>query len=112
MVPGAERLLARHRPPVPPVGEELGEHPQAALVTADRGRREVLLGRQLQRPLIHVPRRPRPRVLVGERQEPADQPLPRADRVVVLQPPRRLLRAPAPQHRLHHRILRAQLHDT
>src|SRR5487761_1641553 len=43
----------------------------------------MLLGRQLQRPLVHVPRRPGPRVLVGERQEPADQPLPRHDRVVL-----------------------------
>src|ERR1035441_3995260 len=63
--------------------------------------REVLLGCQLQRPLIHVPRRPRPRVLVGERQEPADQPLPRADRVIVLEPAGRLLRTPPPPPRPH-----------
>jgi hypothetical protein len=112
MVPGAERLLTRHRPSVPAVYEELGEQPQAALVAADRRRRQVLLGRQVQRPLVHVPRRPRPRVLVGERQEPADQPLPRTDRVIVFQSACRLLCTPTSQHRLDHRILRPQLHHT
>ena len=41
--------------------------------------------------------------------EPAHQPLPRLDRVLA-QPARALLRPPAPQHRLHHRVLRPQLH--
>ena len=40
------------------VGIEL---PQAALVRADRGRCQMMLGGQRQRPLIHVPRLPVPR---------------------------------------------------
>ena len=109
VLPGAERLLARFRPAVPCVHQELGELPQRALVSADRRRRQVLLGRQVQRPLVHVPRRPRPRVLAGELAEPPYQPLPVRDRVLP-QPPRRLLGTPPRQHRLEHRVLRAQLH--
>ena len=93
--PRAERLLARRRPAVPCVHQELGELPQRALVGADRRRRQVLLGRQVQRPLVHVPRRPRPRVLASELAEPPHQPLPVRDRVLP-QPPRRLLGTPAP----------------
>ena len=108
VLPGAELLLARRRPAVPAVHEELGELPQRALVGADRRRGQVLLGGQVQRPLVHVARRPLPRVLPGELAEPAHQPLPRRDRVLP-QPPRRLLGVPAPQHRLEHRVLRVQL---
>jgi hypothetical protein len=67
-----------------------------------------MLGGQRQRPLIHVPRAPLPRELVGEGEEPAHQPLPRADRLRA-QPPSGLLRPPTLQHRLDHRFFRPQL---
>jgi len=69
----------------------------------------MLLGSQMQRPLIHPPSRPRPRVVAGELPEPAQQPTAGADGVLP-QPTGGLLRPPAPQHRLDHRILGAQLH--
>lgn len=105
---GAEGFLACRAPAVAGVDEELGEQPNRALVAADRGRRQVLLARQRGRPLVHVGRRPLPRVLVREIEEPADQPFPRVDRFV-LQPPRLLLSPPPPQHRVEHRVLRTQL---
>ena len=108
MLPGAERLLARQRPAVPAIDQELAELPERALIAADRRWRQVLLCSQRQRPLVHVPRRPRPRVLVRELQEPPHQPFPGSHRVLP-QPARHLLRTPAPQHRLDHRVLRAQL---
>ena len=40
------------------------------------------LRHQRLRPLVHVPGQPVPRVLVGEPDEPAHQPLPRRDRVL------------------------------
>ena len=67
-----------------------------------------MLAGQRERPLLHVPRPPPPRVIAGEAQEPPDQPLPRLHRVR-LQPPRGLLGPPAPQHRRQHRVLRSQL---
>lgn len=66
------------------------------------------LARQIRRPLIHVTSRPAPRILIGEIAEPADQPLTVNDRLIP-HPPRLLLRPPAPQHRLEHRILGPQL---
>ena len=108
MVPRAELPLARPHPAIPGIGQELGELPETALIPPDRRRRQVLLRRQAQRPLVHVPRRPGPRVLPGERHEPADQPLPLASRLLP-QPAGGLLRLPAPQHRLEHRVLRMQL---
>src|ERR1039457_1898437 len=90
---GAELLLASRRPAVPSVHEELGELPQRALVGPDRRRGQVLLGSQVQRPLVHVTSRPLPRVLPGELADPAPQPLPQHDRVLP-QPPRRLLGTP------------------
>ena len=56
-------------------------------------------------------RTPLPRVVVGELEEPAHQLLPAADRVLA-QPTGRLLGPPATQHRLDHRVLRAQLHHS
>ena len=90
---------ARRNPPVAAVTQVAVEQPQAALVAADRGRRQVLLGAQRQRPLVHMRRCPVPRVLVGELAEPTHQPLPRPDRILP-QTARRLLRSPALQHRL------------
>jgi hypothetical protein len=71
MLAGAELLLARRRPAVPSVHEELGELPQRALVGPDRRRGQALLSGQVQRPLVHAGRRPLPRVLPGELAEPA-----------------------------------------
>ena len=106
----AERLLARHRPPVPGVSQVLAEQPQISLVTADRRRRQMPLRGQRQRPLIHMRRPPLPRELVGEGLEAAHEPLPVTSRIRP-QATRGLLRPPAPQHRLHHRVLRTQLQD-
>jgi len=69
----------------------------------------MLLSSQMQRPLIHPPSRPRPRVVACELPEPAHQALAGADGVLP-QPTGGLLRPPAPQHRLEHRVLRPQLH--
>src|SRR5258707_6214134 len=96
---GTERLFTRLRPTVPAVHQELAELAQRALVAADRGRRQMLLGHQVQRPLVHVPRRPSPRILTGEIAEPAHEPHPRRDRVLP-QPAGGLLRTRARQHRL------------
>ena len=74
----AERLLARRRPAVPCVHQELGELPQRALVGADRRRRQVLA--RAVRYSDHsstCPADQLPRVLAGELAEPAHQPLPR-----------------------------------
>jgi hypothetical protein len=54
---------------------------------------------------------PVPRVLVGELAEPTHQPLTRPDRILP-QTAGRLLRTPALQHRLEHRVLRAQRDHT
>ena len=104
-----ELVLAGRGPAIPAIAEVLAEQPQVRLVAPDRRRSQPLLRHQRLRPLIHVRRTPAPRVLVGELQEPADQPLPRRYRVLP-QPARRLLSPPAAQHRLEHRVLRPQLH--
>ena len=104
-----ELVLAGRGPAIPAIAEVLAEQPQIRLVAPDRRRSQTLLRHQRLRPLIHVRRNPAPRVLVGELQEPADQPLPRRYRVLP-QPARRLLSPPAAQHPLEHRVLRPQLH--
>ena len=104
-----ELVLAGRGPAIPAIAEVLAEQPQIRLVAPDRRRSQTLLRHQRLRPLLHVRRNPAPRVLVGELQEPADQPLPRRYRVLP-QPARRLLSPPAAQHRLEHRVLRPQLH--
>jgi len=104
----AERLLARRGPAVAGVGQVLAEQAKICLVAADRRGRQVVLGGQGQRPLVHVRRTPLPREVVGERQEAARQPLAVTDRVRT-QAAGRLLRPPAAQHRLDHRVLRPQL---
>ena len=106
-----ELALARRNPPVAAVTEVAVEQAQAALVAADRGRRQVLLGGQRQRPLVHMRWFPVPRVLIGELAEPTHQPLTCPDRILP-QTAGRLLRTPALQHRLEHRVLRAQRHHT
>jgi hypothetical protein len=60
-----ERLLAGHRPAVATISEVLAEQARVGLVAADRRRRQVLLSRQRQRPLIHMARAPLPRVLAA-----------------------------------------------
>jgi hypothetical protein len=107
MLTRPELLLARHRPAISAVTEKLGEDPQSPLVSANRRRSQMPLSGQRQRPLIHMRRRPPPRVLVGELHELAHQPLPLGGRLLP-QAPRSLLRPPTPQHRLAHRVLRAQ----
>ena len=77
-----ELALARRGPAIPAIAQVLAEQPQVRLVTPDRRQGQPPLGHQRLRPLLHVRRAPVPRVLVGERQEPADQPLPRRDRVL------------------------------
>jgi hypothetical protein len=104
---GAEGVLAGRTPAVAAIDQELGEQSHVALVGTDRGRRQMLLARQVGRPLVHVARQPLPRVLVREHVD-AYQPFPVADRLV-LQPPRQLLGPPSTQHRVEHRILRTQL---
>ena len=109
MHPWPELLLTHRSPAVAGVAEVLAEQPQIGLVAADRRRRQMRLRHQRLRPLVDMPRQPTPRVLVGELDEPAHQPLPRRDGVFP-QPARRLLGTPAAQHRLQHGVFRAQLH--
>src|SRR5664280_483715 len=106
-----ELLLAGHHPPIPTVAQVLAEQPQIRLIPTNRRRRQMLLTGQRERPLIHLRRPPIPRVLTSEIHEPADQPLPRNDGVL-LQPTSRLLSPPPLQHRLHHGVLRPQMHHT
>jgi hypothetical protein len=108
MHPRPERPLTCRRPPVTTIGQVLAEQPQLRLVAADRRWRQLPLAGQRHRPFLHVRRAPPPRVLRRELKEPADQPLPRRDRVL-LQAPGHLLRTPPAQHRIDHRVLRAQL---
>jgi hypothetical protein len=106
MHPRPELLLAHSDPAVTGVAQVFAEQPQVGLVAADRRGRQMRLGHQRQGPLVHVPGQPLPRVLVGEPDEPAHQPLPRRDGVLA-QPARRLLGPPAAQHRLQRSVFRA-----
>jgi hypothetical protein len=105
----AERLLTLDRPPVAVVGEILAEQRQIRLISADRRGRQVSLAGQRLGLFVHMRRSPPPRILVGELQESAHQPLPRRDRVL-LQPARGLLSTPALQHRFDHGVPGTQLH--
>ena len=103
-----ELPLTGHRPAIAAVAQVLAEQPQVRLVAADRGRGQALLAGQRLGPLINVRRPPLPRVLAGERQEPAHQPLPRHDRALP-QAAGHVLGPPAAEHRLHHDVLRVEL---
>jgi hypothetical protein len=103
----AEPLLALGHPAVARIREILGEQPQRDLVDPHGGMRQVPLAHQRGDPLLHMGGLPGPRVLVGERGEPADHQLPVGDGLGA-QHPGLLLRPPPPQHRLEHRLLGVQ----
>jgi hypothetical protein len=104
---GPEALLALDQPAVARVGHEVAKLPQRSLVAAHRRPCQLLLAGQLGHPLVDVGGLPVPRVVVGERREPADHLRTAVDRLGP-QPPRGLLRPPAAQHRLQHRVLGVQ----
>ena len=103
--PGADLLLALRDPAVPRVAHVPEEDRQRALIRADRRMRPPAR----RDPLFHLRGRPLPRPGAGERGEPAHQPDPALDQRPA-QPPRRLLAAPALQHRLEQRGLGPQRH--
>ncbi len=102
-----EPLPALLRPAVAGVGDEVTEQPQPHLIGPQRGPAEPLRA-QLCPELLHIGRRPRPRIVVGERGEPAHRLHLRRDRVL-RQQASQLLAGPPGQHRLEHRLLRIQM---
>jgi len=102
-----EAVFALGRPAIAAITDEVHEQPQRHVIVAHRRVRQLPLRDRRRGPLLHIRRRPSPRVCIRPPLEPAHLALTLADRHRV-QIPARLLAPPPLQHRLEQLLLRAQ----